>query len=98
MNLQGTKQETSKLEKMKIFTATEARAKFSDVFNQAHYGDGVLVEKQGKKVAVIPIDVLQRLAELEELIDNLNAKDSLGEFQQMGGTTLDDLEKELLNE
>ncbi len=93
MTIQDTKQ--AQTTQMPTFTATEARNKFSDIFNQAHYGGGVLIEKHGKRVAVVPLEILDRLAELEALIDSADAQRALDEFHQMGGTSLNDLEKEL---
>lgn len=99
MNLQGTKLNvTMNGAGMPTFTATEARNNFSDMFNQAHYGGGVLIEKHGKRVAVVPLELLDRLAELEALIDSRDAQRALEEFHSKGGVTLDELEKELDND
>lgn len=83
---------------MPTFTATEARKNFSEIFNQAHYGGGVLIEKHGKCVAVVPLEILERLAALESLIDSTEAQRALEEFYSKGGTTLDELERELEND
>lgn len=99
MTRQGTRVRTLESEpNMPIFTATEARNKFSDIFNRAHYGGGVLIEKHGKRVAVVPLEILDRLAELEALIDSTEARRALDEFHSKGGVTLDELEKELDND
>lgn len=99
MTIQGTKTSpATKTPNMPTFTATEARNNFSDIFNQAHYGGGVLIEKHGKRVAVVPIEILDRLAELEALIDSTEAQRALDEFHSKGGMTLDELEKELEND
>jgi len=96
MTIQDTKPVHTR--QMPTFTATEARNRFSDIFNQAHYGGGVLIEKHGKRVAVVPLEILDRLAELEAQIDSDDAQVALDEFRQLGGTTLEELEKELDND
>lgn len=52
-----------------LYSSTEARAKFADVFNEAYYGRPVLIERNGKRVAVVSISILERLAELEAFTD-----------------------------
>ncbi|MBU4531226.1 MAG: type II toxin-antitoxin system Phd/YefM family antitoxin [Hoeflea sp.] len=98
MTRQDTKPVQTATEQMPTFTATEARNKFSDIFNQAHYGGGVLIEKHGKRVAVVPLELLDRLADLEARIDSADAQRALDEFQRQGGSTLDELEMELEND
>jgi prevent-host-death family protein len=77
------------------YTATEARNRFADIFNEALYGGPVVIDKQGKKVAVIPLPLLERLAELEALFESKNAQEALTEFQSQGGRSMEDIEKEL---
>jgi len=98
MNVQGTKSEKTNFNQMPTFTATEARNNFSDVFNQAHFGGGALVQNRGRKVAVIPLELLERLAELEAVFDQMDAQEALAEFRKQGGVSLDQLEKELNDE
>ena len=98
MSLQETKHAQITMQQMPTFTATAARNNFSEIFNQAHYGGGVLIEKHGKRVAVVPLDLLDRLAELEAFIDSAEAQKALDEFHKLGGSTLDELEAELAND
>ncbi len=77
------------------YSATEARTKFADIFNEAHYGRPVLIDRNGKKVAVVSMSVLERLAELEACIDSLAAQQSLDEFREKGGRTMEEIEAEL---
>jgi len=77
------------------YTASEARSKFADIFNEAHHGKPVVIDKQGRKVAVVSMALLERLAELEAHIDSLHAQCALEEFRQSGGRTMDEIEKEL---
>jgi len=80
------------------YTATEARTKFSDIVNEALWGKPVVIDRQGRKVAVVPIAVLERLAELEAFVDSAQAQEALEEFQSSGGRTMEEVEKELGNE
>lgn len=77
------------------YTATEARTKFADIFNEALYGKPVVIDKQGRKVAVVPLTLLERLAELEAWIDSVHAQEALEEFRQQGGRSMEEIEKEL---
>ncbi|MEE4012084.1 type II toxin-antitoxin system prevent-host-death family antitoxin [Roseibium sp. FZY0029] len=77
------------------YTASEARSKFSDIFNEALYGKPVVINKHGKQVAVVSLALLDRLAELEAYVDSLDAQKALEEFHSQGGTSMADLEKEL---
>jgi prevent-host-death family protein len=80
------------------YTATEARTKFSDIVNEALWGKPVVIDRQGRKVAVVPIAVLERLAELEAWADSVNAQNALDEFHSSGGRTMEEIEKELEND
>lgn len=77
------------------YSATEARNKFADIFNEAHYGKPVVIDRNGKKVAVVSMELLERLAELEACIDSKDAQTALEEFRQSGGRSMKDLEAEL---
>lgn len=77
------------------YTASEARSKFSDIFNEAHYGKPVVINKQGRKVAVVPLELLDRLAELEAWVDSVHAEKALNEFHKQGGRSMEEIEREL---
>lgn len=77
------------------YSASEARTKFADIFNEAHYGGPVVIEKHGKKVAVVSMALLERLAHLEAVIDSEHATAALKEFNAKGGKTMDEIAKEL---
>ena len=86
------------VDECKVYTATEARAKFSDLFNAAHYGRRVVVRKHDREVAIVSMDVLdqlERLAELEAALDIMKADKALSEFQKQGGKTMKELKQEL---
>lgn len=81
-----------------VYSATEARAKFADLFNDAHYGRRVVVRKHDREVAIVSMEVLEqleRLAELEAALDSLKAEKALTEFQKLGGKTMKELKQEL---
>lgn len=86
------------IEDTKVYTATEARENFSDLFDAAHFGKKVVVKKRGREVAVVSISVLrnlERLVELEAEFDSLKAEFALLEFQKMGGKTMAQIKQEL---
>ena len=85
----------SQTEEYTEYTASEARKQFSDVFNSAHYGKPVVVTKNGKSVAVVSLGLLERLTELEALIDNKEADAALAEFRSLGGRDMEDVLSEL---
>lgn len=90
--------EGSAMTTLTTYTATEARTKFSDIVNEALWGKPVVIDRQGRKVAVVPLAVLERLAELEALVDSAHAQDALDEFHHSGGRTMEEIEKELDND
>lgn len=82
----------------KVYTATEARNNFSDLFDAAHFGKRVVVRKHDREVAVVSMEVLEqleRLAELEAALDSLKAEMAFREFQQKGGKTMEEIKQEL---
>ena len=82
----------------RVYSATEAREKFSDIFDAAHFGQRVVVRKRGREVAVVPVEVLrqlERLSELEAALDSLKAEIALSDFQQKGGKTMKEIKQEL---
>lgn len=83
------------METLTTYRASEARDRFSDIFNEAHFGKPVVIERRGRKVAVVSMTVLERLADLEACIDSMHAEKALEEFRQTGGKTMDVIEREL---
>lgn len=80
------------------YTASEARSKFADIFNEALYGKPVVIDKQGRKVAVVSFTLLERLAELEAWVDSVHAQEALEEFHSKGGRSMEEIERELAND
>ena len=61
---------------MAIITASEARQAFADIMNKVAFGkERVVVERRGKKlVAVVPVEDLALLEEIEDRLDAEAAK------------------------
>lgn len=90
--LRGMPQET------KTYTATEARTKFADLFDAAHFGECVVVKKRDRCVAIVSMEMLARAEkalQAEAQAEAEAARAALKEFHAKGGKTLEDLEKEL---
>lgn len=80
----------------RIYTASEARRNFSDVFDQAHHVGPVFVTKgKNKKVAVVSVEYLRMLTDLEAKFDADKARAALEEFLKEGGTTMKQMKEEL---
>jgi len=80
------------------YSATEARAKISDILDAAYFGERVVITKRDRKVAVVSMEFLDRvdkLLEAEAELEAEAAKAALSEFQQKGGKTMEELEREL---
>jgi prevent-host-death family protein len=75
----------------------DARNQFADVVNRAAYGkERIVLTKHNREVAaVVPIEDLRLLQELEEHIDVEEALKSLAEARAKGTTSWDDLKAEL---
>lgn len=80
------------------YSATEARAKISDILDAAYFGERVVITKRDRKVAVVSMEFLDRvdkLLEAEAELEAEAAKAALSEFQRKGGKTMEELESEL---
>lgn len=65
------------------YAASKARSNFSDLFNEAYYSDPVIVTKHGRSVAVISLDMLERLYELEANAGREKVDRALSEFDRI---------------
>lgn len=76
------------------YTTKEAREQFSEVINKAAYGrERVVLTRRGKPIcAVVPLDDVELLEELEDRIDVAAAKKALKED---GTITIEQLKSEL---
>lgn len=77
--------------------ASKAREGFADTINRAAYGkERVVVRRRGKDIAaVVPIDDLHLLEELEDRIDLADARAALAETKKKGTKSLDAILKDL---
>jgi prevent-host-death family protein len=81
---------------VRTYTASEARNRFADVFDEAFYGGGpVIIEKSSRSVAVVSLDMLAALTDEESKEDAKRAREALKEFLNRGGKPWKDLKKEL---
>lgn len=87
----------SKEESMAHLPASKARQDFADTINRAAYGkERVVVRRRGKEIAaVVPIDDLRLLEELEDRIDLADARAALAETRKKGAKSLDAILKEM---
>ncbi|MDR4478527.1 MAG: type II toxin-antitoxin system prevent-host-death family antitoxin [Nitrospira sp.] len=77
--------------------ASKAREGFADTINRAAYGkERVVVRRRGKEVAaVVPIEDLRLLEELEDRVDLVDARAALAETKKKGVKSLDTILKDL---
>ena len=75
----------------------EFRDNIADTLNRVHYaGDRILLERRGKKIAaIIPVETLEFLEELEDRIDNKLADKAIAEAKKEGFIDWEDLKKAL---
>lgn len=79
----------------KTYSASEARNRFADLFNEAYYGGPVIVQKSTRSVAVISLEMLTALTDEESQEDAKRAREALREFMSTGGKRWKDLKQEL---
>lgn len=77
------------------YTATEARENLSEIINTALYRNPVIITRHKQAVAVVPLELLQKLTDLEAKNDANLAERALKEYDATGGTTLKQLKEEL---
>ncbi len=77
--------------------ASKAREGFSDTINRVAFGkERVVLRRRGKDIAaVVPIDDLRLLEELEDRMDLVDARAALAETKKKGAKRLDAILKEL---
>lgn len=77
--------------------ASKARQGFADTINHAAYEkERVVVRRRGKDIAaVVPIDDLRLLEELEDRINPADARAALAETKKTGAKSFDAILKDL---
>ncbi|MBA5867440.1 MAG: type II toxin-antitoxin system prevent-host-death family antitoxin [Nitrospira sp. CR1.3] len=77
--------------------ASKAREGFADTINRVAYGkERVVLRRRGKEVAaVVPIDDLRLLEELEDRIDLVDARTALAELKTKRAKPLDAILKDI---
>ena len=81
----------------RTYTVSEARKSWADMFNHVAYAEQpAVITKNGKDaVAVVPYRLFDFLTKLEAVLDLEKAEKALEDYEANGGTSLDDLKKEL---
>jgi prevent-host-death family protein len=77
--------------------ASKAREGFADTINRVAFGkERVVLSRRGKDIAaVVPIDDLRLLEELEDRMDLVDARAALAETRKKGAKPLNAILKEL---
>ncbi len=77
--------------------ASKAREGFADTINRVAFGkERVVLKRRGKEVAaLVPIDDLRLLEQLEDRIDLADARIALAETKKKGAKSLNVILKEL---
>ena len=82
---------------MTTLAASKVRESFSETLNRVAFGkERVVLHRHGKEVAaVVPIEDLKLLQELEDRIDLADARAALAEAKKKGTKPLQTIKKEL---
>lgn len=80
--------------KLKVYNASEARQRFSDLFNEVVYTGPVIVKKYNQTVAIVPAEWLERLECLEAEKRQEMAQAALRDMKERGGKDFDRLKEE----
>ena len=83
---------------MKRLTASQVRETFADTLNRVSYGkERIILKRRNKDIAaLVPIEDIMLLEELEEQQDADDARQALEEYERTGESiSLEDLKKEL---
>lgn len=84
---------------MNAMTIGDARENFSEIINRVAYGNERIVLTRHSKniVAVIPLEDLVLLEEIEDKLDLQDAQEALKEAKEKGTISLEVLKKKLSN-
>ena len=82
-------------DKLKRVSARDARRDFAELMGRAAYGnENIIIQRNGKDmVALISVEELQRLRDLEDWIDNHAADKAFEDYEKHGGVSLDEVKK-----
>jgi prevent-host-death family protein len=82
---------------MTSISTVEARERFSDVVNRAAYGrERIVLTRRGKALAaVVPIEDLEWIEELEDRLDIEAAKAALADAREHGTIPWEELKRKL---
>ncbi len=82
---------------MTTIPTVKARDQFSDIINRAAYGkERIALTRRGKKLAaVVPIEDLELIEELENRMDLDDARRALAEAREKGTIPWENIKKDL---
>jgi prevent-host-death family protein len=82
---------------MESMSTVQARSQFAELVNRAAYGrERIILTRRGKQVvAIVPIDDLRFLEEVEDRLDLERAKAALAEADDEGTVSWEALKTEL---
>jgi prevent-host-death family protein len=84
-------------EPMAVISSVEARSQFADIINRAAYGkERVILTRRGQElVAVVPVEDVRLLEELEDRLDLEEARAALAGAQAEGTVPWEKIKAEL---
>ncbi len=81
---------------MKIITVTQARKDLGDIFGDVnYYKERVILSNHRKRIAMVPIEDLEKLEALENAEDIREAKLALQEIKEKGAVSLKEMKRRL---
>ena len=82
---------------MTKISTVEAREQFADIVNRAAYGkERIVLTRRGKQlVAVVPVEDVELLENLEDRIDLDEARAAMAEASQKGAISWERIKKDL---
>lgn len=82
--------------RLRNISVTQARKELGDVFSEVNYNkERIILTKNKKQVAIVPIEDLERLQAMEDADDIREAKLALQEIEENGSIPFDEMEKRL---
>lgn len=81
---------------MKSISVTQARKDLGDIFGEVSYNkERILLTNHKKRIAIVPIEDLEKLEAMEDAADIYEAKLALKEIEEKGTISLKEMKKRL---
>jgi prevent-host-death family protein len=82
--------------RLRNISVTQARKELGDVFSEVNYNkERVVLTNRKKRVAIVPIEDLERLEAMEDADDIREAQSALKEVDEQGSIPFDEMKKRL---